>query len=367
VGQKQSTRVAAGALRRFCSSSFQRVGVPALRADLVADTIVEASLRGVDSHGIALLPEYITRLHKGGWDPRAEPTVVQETSATALLDGNNGLGQITTVRAVEIAVAKASSAGTGSVGVRNSSHFGAAAYYAMLVAKEEMIGLVFTNASPAMAPWGGISPVMSNNPWSVAVPVGEELPVVMDLAMSVVARSKIRMAALAGERIPYGWALSKEGLITEDPDEALEGTVLPVGDYKGYAIALIVDILAGVLTGAAFGAGVGVPFPIQIAARHADAVLPAATYEPQHVGHLVIAINVEAFMPVARFKARMDELIRGIKASRLREGFEQIFMPGEREWLCRAERARDGIPISSSLLKRLEQIRKELGIEPLGP
>ena len=243
-------------LRKFAREVLTRVGVPSDHAAMTANSLVEADQRGVHTHGLAYLPVYVQRLMAGGINPAPAIRLVSERPSTALIDGDNGLGQVVGVQAIQLAINKAREHGAGLVGVRNSNHFGAAAHYAMAAAREGMIGLAMSNIGPTMAPWGGITPCYGNNPISYAVPTGEAA-IVLDMATSVVSRGRISAAAARGETIPLGWACDREGRPTQDPNLALEGLLLPVGGYKGYGIALLIDILSGVLTGGAFGQGVG--------------------------------------------------------------------------------------------------------------
>lgn len=277
----------------FATKAFIAVGCPPDEARISADTLVEADLRGVHSHGVMRLPIYVKRIQTGVVAARADCKVVAETAATANVDGGNGMGQVVAVRAMELAIAKARTAGAGIVGVRGSNHYGAAAYFAMMALPHDMIGFSMTvGAANIMAPTGGIEPLLGNNPFAIAVPAGEELPPVLDMANSVVARGKIVLAMKKGEKIPEGWAADKDGVPTTDARAAYEGLVLPVGGYKGYGLAFMVAALAGVLTGAAVGR--------QVANFYEDFV------KVQNVGHLNAAIRVDAFMPVDQFKKGMD-------------------------------------------------------------
>lgn len=340
-------RFPAAALESFCRQIFASLGVPPEDAALVADTLVQADLRGVSSHGVVRLPVYAARLRAGTVTPVARPIPLRDGGATLLLDGGFGLGQVLAARAMGEAIARAQRHGIGVVGVRNSSHFGAAAYYALLATQRDCVGIVFTNASPALAPWGSISRILGNNPWAIAVPAGEEYPVVLDLANSVVARGKIRLAAEAGQRIPPGWGANARGEPTEDPHEALAGLILPIGGYKGSGISIMLDLLCGAL----MGSGV-----------LDEVVSPYQTDQRQRVGHMLMALDVAHFAPIDAFKACVDAYVRRIHAAEPAAGVTRIFVPGEPEFLTAQERAAQGIPLPETTIAALRQVGAELGV-----
>ena len=342
--------VQADNLRRFCSQILASVRVPQKDAELTAHTLVEADLRGVHSHGTESLLGYVKCLREGGLNPKPQIKPVVQLPAVSLLDGDGGLGQVVSVRAMREAMDKAKENGVGVVGVRNSCHFGAAAYYSMMALEEDMIGFATTNGGAVMAPWGGKVAMLGNNPISYAISAGQELPIVLDMALSVVAGGKIRLAALEGKKIPLGWALDQQGQPTDSPVEAMANLLLtPLGGYKGYGLAVVMDVLAGVLTGAAFG-------------QHVNSWLTQPT-EKQGVGHLFVALNIETFMPVAEFKDRVDRMIREIKSTPLAEGVKKIYLPGEIEFEKKAERLKTGIPLPIELLDRLRELGKELHLK----
>ena len=334
-------------LLAFCVGVFEKLGLPREDSQIAADAIVGSNLRGVDTHGVIRMLVYSQKL-KGGYvsaKPKLHP--VRETKGTALLDGGNGLGQVVGYRAMETAIRKAKDVGVSCVTVRNSNHFGTCAHYSMLALQQDMIGLAFTNASAQIAPTGGAQKVLANNPWSVAVPAGQRFPVVLDMANSVVARGKIRMAAKEGKPIPPDWAVDKNGTPTTDPKAALEGFLLPVGGYKGYGITLIVDLLTGVLADSCYGPRV----------QGLDVVEAIGG-----VGHTFMAIDVAAFDDVAVFKSRMDAYIGEIKNSKKAAGVEQIYLPGELEFLKEQERRRKGIPLHVNIITDLKAIAEETGV-----
>jgi LDH2 family malate/lactate/ureidoglycolate dehydrogenase len=263
----------------------------------------------------------------------------------ALLDGDNGLGQVVAARAMERAIALAERSGVGLVGVRNSTHFSMAACYAMMALNRDMIGLVVNSGRALMAPWGGTKALISDNPTAVAVPAGEERPVVLDMALSVVARGKIKEALRRGESIPPDWATDRSGRPTTEPAEALAGLLSPIGGPKGYGLALINGLLAGVLMDGTFA--------WQVGSAYDD------LDRPQRVGHLLAAIDVSSFMPVAEFRARVDELIQEIRRCRTAPGVERVYLPGEIEFECQEERSREGIPLSEALWEELCEMAQD--------
>jgi LDH2 family malate/lactate/ureidoglycolate dehydrogenase len=306
-----------------------------------------ANLRGVDTHGVLRLPLYAARLKSDAMAPTLKLTTEKETIATALLNGHNGIGQVISYRAMEMAIRKARDAGISYVAVRHSNHFGAAAYYPMMALEHDMIGLTFSNASPRLAPTGGVERLFGNNPWSVAVPAGQRPPVVLDMANSVVAAGKIRVAKKEGKPIPEGWALNKDGEPTTDPDEALKGILLAIGGYKGYGITLMVDLLTGVLADSSYGRRV----------KGLDQEV-----DPGGTAHSFMAINLAAFTDVKAFKARMEAYIDEIKSSQKAKGSDVIYLPGEPEHLRVRERTEKGIPLQPKVAEELRALGKDLGV-----
>jgi LDH2 family malate/lactate/ureidoglycolate dehydrogenase len=334
-------------LRTFAAGVFQKLDVPEEDAAILANTLVAANLRGVDTHGVMRIPFYANKVRDGGIQARVDTTPIRETLATALLDGRNGIGQVVSYRAMETAVRKAREAGAAFVTVRNSNHFGAAAYYSMMALPHDMIGIALSNASPRLAPTGGAERLFGNNPWSIAVPAGERLPVVLDMANSVVAAGKLRIYQKDGKPIPEGWALDSEGVPTTDPQAALSGILLPVGGYKGYGITLMMDLLSGVLSDSNYGPRV----------RGME-----VSDEPARTSHSFIAVDVSAFDNVSDFKRRMDAYIDEIKSSKRAMGSEVIYLPGEPEFIRERERREKGIPVQPRVVEELRAVAQEHGV-----
>ena len=346
------TTVSAEYLRKLGAAVLEKAGVPVDDANVTINSLVETDLRGVHSHGMIRLPGYVGRLKKGGINPNPNVQVATESEGTAVIDGDNGFGQVVSNLAMGIAIEKSKAVGVGIAGVHNSGHFGACAHWAQMALPHDMIGIATTNGGPIMAPWGGVTPTMGNDPLGVAIPAGEELPIVLDMATSIVAGGKLDLAIRKGEKIPKGWALNAQGEPTEDPAEARAGLVLPIGEYKGYALTIVFEVLAAVLMGANFARQV---------VRHESAKLV------RNVGHFFQAINIAAFMPVAEFKARVDNLIQQMKSSKLAPGYDRIYLPGEPEHEKRARYLKEGIPMLSSVIADLIALAAELGIEAPEP
>lgn len=347
-------RVPVERLRAFCEEALKRSGLTEADARLVADTLVEADLRGVRSHGLILLVRYCRGLLKGHVNPRPNVRVERRAGATALIDGDNGLGQIASVKAMDLAIELAETYGTATVAVYNSNHFGAAAYYALRAVPHRMVGFAATNAPPVMPLFGGRDPTIGNNPLCWAIPAKAEPPLVLDMACSASSRGKIRVLAQRGEPIPLGWALDAEGRPTTDPVAALAGVMLPVGGYKGAGLAVIMEALAGGLSGAKFG--------FEIETHTVQAGDPQESWQG---GHIFQAIKVEAFMPFEEFGARIDRLIRFLRSGRPAPGAERVYLPGEPEHISRADALANGIPFEEADLHWANVVAQDLGIEPL--
>ncbi len=334
-------------LRDFAAAVYVRAGMRGQDAQLAADSLVQADLWGHQSHGVMRLSWYAARLEAGVCDPAATPELVPDAGAIAVIDGRDAMGQIGAARAAAEAVRRAKQHGIGAVGVRHSNHFGTAMYFTLMAAREGCVGFLSTNASPSMAPWGGRKKLVGNNPWSWAAPAGRHAPMVLDIANTGVARGKIYLARQKGVAIPEGWALTADGRPTTDPAEAVGGIILPMAQHKGYAVAVIMDMLSGVLTGSAFGPGVFGP------------------YQQDHrsgAGHFMIALDIAKFQPLDAFNARMEEMIAGLKAVPLAEGFEEILYPGELEARSDAGNRRSGLALPHDTLTDLEKLADRWGL-----
>ena len=341
-------------LRDFSTEALEKVGVLHEDAVIITDTLIEADLRGVDTHGVAnMLSRNVKMLAMGNMNPRPNLTIVRESPMTAVIEADDGIGNLVCVRTTEIAIQKARSSGIGMVGVKNSTHCGAMAYYPMMALKHDMIGIMTTNAAPVAPAYGGITRMFSTNPYAVAVPAGDELPVVIDMATTTVAQAKIFYKARLGEKMPLGWGLNKYGEPTEDPNEVLNGGFLTwMGGHKGYALAVLANILSGVLTGSPFGRH---DFPPYRTPEHVDRKVTE--------GHFILAFRIDNFIPVDEFKSRMDEMIRQIKSSEPAKGFDRVYLPGEPEFEEKEKRLKTGvIPVNQPNWEALIAVRKEFGL-----
>ena len=322
-------------------------GIPPADSALLADTLVMAELWGHPSHGAIRLPWYLARIGTGAMAAVTEVETVRDAGPVVVLDGHDGLGQVVTQRAVEVGVDRALEHGVSAVAVRRSGHFGAAAYFTRYAAERGCIALLATNASPAMAPWGGRDRLVGTNPWSIAAPGPDGQVLVMDMANTAVARGKVHVAADRGTPIPAGWAARADGTPTTDPREAIEGLILPVGGAKGYVMAFMFDVLAGVLTGSAFGADVVGPF------------------EPRGrsgAGHLLLTLDVAAFADPDDYDARVRSLVEQVRGSEAAGGSEGVLTPGELEDRHRARAEAHGIHLSDRTWAELSALADAVGV-----
>jgi LDH2 family malate/lactate/ureidoglycolate dehydrogenase len=345
--KENTVLVAADALLEACVQLLERIDVPRAQAQMIARAVVEGDLRGVESHGVLRLPAYVHRVQAGLMAATTELKVVQERGATVLLDAQAGFGQVAGIHAMDHAIERARTHGVGFAAVRNANHFGIAAYYTMMALPHRMIGLAATNAAPSMAAWGGTAAVLGTNPICVAIPTGQDVDIVLDMASSIVARGKIRSAISKGDRIPRGWALDADGHPTEDPRAAMRGTLLPIGGPKGYGLALAVDALAGVLTGS--------DYSVHLSSVH-DLSSRAS------VGFVMQAMDITAFADWSEYEKDMQSLIGEIRNSPRAPGVDRIFLPGEIEWLTWCERRQSGIPVPVKLLDQMHELASDLGV-----
>lgn len=342
-------RFPAAALEGFVARVLRALDMPEADAAAVAGLMVRADLEGADGHGIFRLPHYVRRIRAGGINLRPDIRVVRETGAMALVDGDNAMGHLVMRFAARHAMDKAAGLGVAWVGVRHSNHAGPAALYATMPLERDMIGLyVAVGSANHLPPWGGTEMLLSTNPIAVAVPAGDEPPIVLDMATTVAAYGKVKTAAQRGESMPEGWMIDREGRPLTDPNRADEGYLLPIGGPKGAGLSLIFGLLAGTLNGAAFGRDV-IDF-------NADFTTPTNT------GHFIVAVSVECFCEVAEFKRNVDAVARAMKASPTLPGFDEVRLPGERGHRARIDRAANGIPIHDALYDSLRALAADLGV-----
>ena len=350
------TTVTFDRLKAFIQQALMKLDLPEPDAADVAALMAQADLQGSDGHGVSRLPQYVRRIKAGGFNVRPNIHVVHDHLSTALINGDNGMGHLVMKRAAGIAIGKARHTGIAWVNSQFSNHAGPASLYASMPLAHDMIGLYFAvgNANH-LPPWGGLDMLLSTNPIAAAIPAGDEKPIVLDMATTVAAYGKVKTKALRGETMPEGWMIDRQGKPLTDPKRADEGMLLPLGGmeagYKGYGLAMIIGLLAGTLGGAAMGRDV-------IDFNHDDDSVT-------NTGQAIAAINIAAFGDVATFKRSVDALVRDFRNSERMPGVDRILVPGERSFETRAARTRLGIPLAAALMKGLDQVADELGIERL--
>ena len=346
-----SRTVEASRLRELCSALLQVQGVGPGDADFVASTIVEADLRGTHSHGCVRLPRYIRELAGKITNPTPSIRILDEGPAFARIDGDGGLGPLVGRYAMEQCMAKARQAGSATVTAAGSRHFGAAGYYALMAEAEGLIGLCMTVASPRLAPTGGTQPLFGNNPLAMAVPSNQDFSLLVDFASGSIAAGRLELAAANGTAIPAGVARDLEGNPTTDPAVAHRGTIVPIGEHKGYGLTMLIEILAGLLGGAPY-------FGVE-REQTGDHV------RDKGIGHFFMALDPARFMPLETFKASVDHMVGGTKNSKRMPGVDEIFLPGEQEARRRRQYSQDGIPLDDSTLKTLAGLAADAGVDPL--
>lgn len=341
--------IAARALSDFCETILRKAGVPAATAALTAESLVVSNLRGVDSHGVQLLPYYVKQILGGDLNPAATGRVISENGCCLLYDGENGIGQGVAEICCGHAIRIAKAHGMGMAVARESNHFGACAYWARRISAQGQIGIVFCNASPMVPPWQAKEPRMGTNPICMSVPGTGEPAWLLDMATTTVAANKIYKAGVNGQpTIPSGWAMDSDGVPTTDTQKALHGLVAPLGGYKGSGLAMMVEILCAVLSGGAMSTELG---GIRIRGQ------------AMRVSQTFLAIDVRRFMPLEEFDARMETLVRMIKSAAPASGYDEVLIAGEPEARNEAERVRSGIPIPEGSWRTLLDAAEMLGVE----
>ena len=354
----ESVLVPEKTLRRFCEDVLKKLGVPAADAITTTDVLVLADLRGIDSHGVARLGRYVAGLKDGTMKAKDESRVIKETSATALVDGGQSLGQVVGKKGMDLAIEKARETAVGIVTVRNSNHYGIAGYYSLMALEHNLIGVSMTNSGPLVVPTFGRTSVLGTNPISLAAPAMKEKAFVLDMATSTVPRGKVEVHQRLSQPIPHGWAVDETGRSSTDPKRVLNalanrlgGGLLPLGGegeelggHKGYGLALMVDVLCGVLSGAATG--------LQV---YADERRP-------DVGHFFLALDPAAFRPLDEFRRDMDRLARELKDSPKAEGQDRIYVHGEKSFARMERHRKEGIPLDPKVVESLRKIGQDRGI-----
>jgi len=352
----KGTRVDAKKLINFSTKALQRLGVPEEDAQITAKMLVASDLRGVDSHGVAHLNMfYARRIRLGVINLNPKPKIFSQAPATATMDGDQGLGFVIGHHAMMEAIHRAEKTGAGFVTVRNSTHFGAGAYYAMMALEHDMIGVAMTNTVAGVVAPGSVKPAVGTNPLAVAVPAGKKPPFVLDMATSVVAAGKLEIARREGTPIPEGWAIDKEGKPITDISKRVRdvGGLLPLGgtpkmgSYKGFGLGVLVEILCGILSGLS------------------ASILTESTPETRGnaANHFFGALRIDSFLPVENLKKSMDEMIEAFGALPKIPGVEKIYVAGGYEAEIEKDRKANGIPLSPKVVQELQELAKELGIE----
>jgi LDH2 family malate/lactate/ureidoglycolate dehydrogenase len=360
---ESNERFDAEKLKSFCTKVLERLEVPHEDAKITADVLVAADLRGIDSHGVARMSRYVAGIQQGMMRPKANPRLIHETPSTATIDGDAGLGQPISYRAMQLAIKKAREHSLGFVAVRNSNHFGIAGYYAMMALREDMIGICTTNSEVLVVPTFARNAMLGTNPIAIVVPSGKECPFVLDMSTSTVTRGKLEVYARLEKQIPINWATDEKGVATDDPKRVLQniakrsgGGLLPLGGaleesggHKGYGMALAVEIFSAVLSGALY----------------ANRVYPKSADGkplPSGIGHFFGAIRIDAFRPEEEFKRDMDDLIRRLKNAPKADGAERIYIHGEKESEETEKLLKLGIPLNPKVAEELRTIARQLGI-----
>ena len=333
-------------LTSFMIALTTKIGLPERDAAIFAASLIDADLKGIQSHGMIRLPIYIRRMECGLVNVASSVELVKNNQAISLLDAKNGLGQVAGVRGMEEAVDRANSFGVGICGIFRSNHFGALGYYTELASRNKMIGVATTNSFPAMAPAGGREKVIGNNPFALSVPRSKEFPITYDVSTSTVALGKILVAQKEGKKIPFGWALDSEGQPTDDPDDVVlrNGSLTPFEKHKGYGLAFILEILAGVLTGANFTHQIRSLYNLK---------------EFSGLGHFMMAINIKHFLELDDFYERLEQFIENIKRSKLAIGADEILIPGELEHRKKRLSLEKGVTYDESILEEINTVAKK--------
>ena len=336
-------------LRRLCTLIQIGFGIPESDAKIVSDCLVEANLMGLDTHGVIRLKPYMDRIKAGGNNPIPNIRIVKDNVCTALIDADNALGPVGGKQAMELAIEKANSTGIGVVVIKNCNHYGPAGYYARMALKHEMIGVSMTNVLASMPPTGGAEAYIGNNAYSIAFPAKDEPPVVVDGATSLASWGKVFLCAQEGKELPDGCYVDSDGNLTVKPQDVINGgSLLPFAGYKGYGIAVAIELLTGMLADSSLDHEILHPYK-ELA-------------KPGMNTFFMSAICISDFTAPEKFKARMDEWIRSVRSIHKSEGVDRIWLPGEKEFVARNQRLTDGIPLNTKMTGELEALAIEIGV-----
>jgi LDH2 family malate/lactate/ureidoglycolate dehydrogenase len=340
-------RVEAGALEAFAVACFEAMGVADDDARVCADALMQSELRyhPGQGQGVRRLLSYDERIRLGRVDAHAPFEVLKESPALALVDAHNGLGSVIGRKAMLLACDKAAACGVGTVVVRGSTHYGSSSVHARAALERGYVGVALTNAGPEMAAWGGRTPVVGTNPWGIAAPTGGDFPVVLDIALTTAGKGMMRFLAERGARMPSDWALTPEGEETDDPAAAMAGALLGIGQYKGFGLSFMTDVLTGVIAGGAFG------------------LTPYANPAKMDVTHTFLALDPAWFGPLEDFHVRMRAFVAEVKASELRPGFSEVLVPGELEHRRETEKRAHGVPLPLADVAALRDLAARLNVD----
>ncbi len=343
----ESGRITYSALESCISDILQRTGMSGDHADIVAEVLAMTDLRGVHSHGAAMLTGYVKKLQDGEIDPRGAAKVTRRHGAVAVIDGDGCMGHLAAVIAMRLAIELAEESGIGAVAVHRTNHCGAAGHFARLALEQDMVGIIMTTAMPTMAPAGGRDRVLGMNPIGVAIPAGEEAPVVLDAAFAAAARGRIVLAHQAGRPLPEGWALDRDGDPTTDPAAALSGLIQPIGDFKGSGLAVVFGLMASAFAAASFGPDLG---------EIESGPVPSGD------GLLAIALDPSAFDTPGAFGSRVDSGVRRLRDSRPTPSNDRVRLPGDRASEYEAAARASGILLPDMTRKELVELCASLGV-----
>lgn len=349
-------------LWEFTFQVFRGLGVPEEDARVCTEVLIASDLRGIESHGVGRLKMYYDRIKQGILSPVTRFEVVKDTPTTAVVDGHHGMGHVIGHRSMRMAMDKARQYGLGAVAVRNSSHFGIAGYYALMAAREGMIGLAFTNARPSVAPTFSVEPMLGTNPIAFACPTDEPFPFCFDAATSITQRGKIEVLARAEKSTPAGWVIDRQGNLATDTEDILAGipkrlyALLPLGGkgeemggHKGYGLATTIEILCAALQGGAF-------------LKDLSGFDEEGRPRPHQLGHFFLAIDIEHFVPLPEFKRTAGEILRALRTAQVSPDAERIYTAGEKAYLREQRIRKEGVPVNPNLRKNLRIMAEELDL-----
>lgn len=336
-------------LKEFVFSSFVAMGLNKLDAEIFSDALMFSELRFLSGQGqgVQRITTYFKRIQNKEVNLNSDYEIIKESSSLALVDAKNGIGTIQASKCMDIAIQKAKNEGMGKVIIKNSTHFGSSSVHAVKAANQNCIGVVYTNAGPEMAPWGSKSGGVGTNPWGIACPTGKGFPLILDIALTTAGKGMMRWHERENKPMPKDWALTKEGYETTNPSDAMDGFLLGIGQYKGYGLSFMTDVLTGVISGGGYG------------------LMPYSDPKRLDVSHSITAINIEWFMKIEEFCKRIDDFVNTIKNLPLRPGFDEIFVPGEIENKRVKEKMKSGIPLDDEIIDSFDQLAKDLEIKKL--